>query len=154
MHRQLLLTVAVIVAAGFVKVTKSDTCDVTDYSLEVGITNDDGTKVYIAGTETQVTCWVNLDYCKGGCTTTFQFDIHIENSEKNETAECSSARRCCMKSGNTNSRTATLEDCTDGVSRTKTVEEPTACSCATCVTNEALPAQLDENTCHKYYYDV
>ena len=150
----LVLTVAVIVAAGFVEVTRSSSCEVEDYSLQVGLEDDYGAPLLIGGTDTQIKCWGTFRICKGGCVTSFKYDVHVENSNYNETAKCSSSRVCCKMSGNHETIHVPLESCNDGASHgpLTNVKAPKECSCSPCVVNEATT--LSEDTCHRYFYHV
>lgn len=146
MQRSTQLLVAVIMAASYMKVTQSATCSTTLVPINVTVTGE-----YLSGTTTEVTCWGYFKICRGGCQSSFKFDVHEKTTDYNATAKCShSPAKCCKSAGNHETVTVSLFDCTDeDNTREIPAEAPDGCSCANCIADQETV--LSEGRCQKFY---
>lgn len=103
------------------------------------------------------TCSFEVDICKGGCSATMTYDVHVQDLTKNPRRKCSVDAHQCVSVG-INYREVTLEDCYFTVNGTQVPQsltlkeykaEPTGCNCAVKISG----SQSEDECMTNFIYD-
>ena len=104
------------------------------------------------------TCDYTVDICRGGCSSTMTYEVHIQESNVNPRSKCKVDASQCVSVG-INTREIDLENChftsngsqvSASFSETIWRNEPTGCNCASQITGSQSASECMENFIRDY----